>query len=142
MKRLLIYIIGVGLLMTACDIERSDNGDLDGLWPMTSKELLGTYKVNDMKDANVSWAFQGGMVQMNCMAIQEVTAQFSLIDNYLKIWNVNHFTHVAGDTKIDSVEVLYDLGIYQLQETFQVLELNKNTLRLQNDSVRLVFRKY
>ena len=142
MKRLLIYIIGVGLLMMACDIERSDNGDLDGLWQMTTKENLTTRQVNDMRDDNVSWAFQGGLVQMNSLAMLEVTAQFNYANDTISIYNLNHFDHSEGDRRIEDVSEVKAFGIYRLSEKYRVVELNGKSLLLQNDSVRLNFRKY
>lgn len=143
MKRLLIiYIIGVVSLFTSCDFVTSDNGDLDGFWQMTTKEDLRTGQEEDMRDLMISWAFQGGLVQMNSRDLEEVTGQFDLTENSLKVWNLNQFTHEDGDAKIEDVNVLHQFGVYQLEETFKILELNKNTLRLQSDSVRLNFRKY
>lgn len=142
MKKLLIYIIGVLTLMSSCTIVTSDNGDLEGLWQLTSKENLQTGTVTDMREKSVSWAFQGSLVQMNSLVVEEVTGQFTHTDDYLKVWNLNQFNHQDGDTKIEHVEVLYQFGVYQLEPTFKVLELNKKTLQLQCDSIRLNFRKY
>ena len=142
MKKLLIYIIGVLTLMSSCTIVTSDNGDLEGLWQLTSKENLQTGTVTDMREKSVSWAFQGSLVQMNSLVVEEVTGQFTHTDDYLKVWNLNQFNHQDGDTKIENVEVLYQFGVYQLEPTFKVLELNKKTLQLQCDSIRLNFRKY
>lgn len=142
MKKHILYIIGVLALMTSCTIVTSDNGDLDGFWQMTTMEDLRTGVVTDVRENMVSWAFQGGLVQMNSMTREEVTGQFVLTDNYLKVWNLNQFTHQDGDTKIEDVKELYQFGIFELEQTFKVLELNKNTLRLQSDNYALNFRKY
>lgn len=143
MKGLSYIIICVTTLLASCDFVTSDNGDLDGLWQMTVKEQVLSSEMTDMRARRVSWAFQGGLVQMNSGRIEEVTGQFSLTDDVLRVTNLNHFSHADGDSRIDSVDdVMRELGVYRLEETYEVKELNKNTLRLQNDSVRLVFRKY
>ena len=141
--RVTIMVTMMTTLLASCDFVTSDNGDLDGLWQMTVKEHVRSSEVTDMRARRVSWAFQGGLVQMNSEQIEEVTGQFTLTDDVLRVTNLNHFTHTDGDSRIDSVDdVMRELGVYRLEETYEVKELNKNTLRLQNDSVRLVFRKY
>lgn len=142
MKKHLIYIIGILASMTSCTIVTSDNGDLDGLWQLTIKENLQTGTVTDMREKSVSWAFQGSLIQMNSLVVEEVTGQFIHTDDYLKVWNLNQFSHQDGDTKIENVKKLHQFGVYQLEPTFKVLELDKKTLQLQCDSIRLNFRKY
>lgn len=135
--------MGVATLLSSCDFVTSDNGDLDGLWQLTFKENLRTNQTVDMRDKMVAWAFQRGLVQMNSEQLEEVTGEFALTDEWLKVTNLNYFTHTDGDARIDSVDnVLRELGIYGLEPTYQVKELSKSTLRLQNDSIRLNFRKY
>ena len=65
MKRFFIYIIGIGLLLTACDMESSDNGHLDGFWQMTSKtDQYAKRGAVDMRDSGITWAFQGKLLEL------------------------------------------------------------------------------
>ena len=60
MKKLYIYIIGVMLLMVGCDVESSDNGNLDGFWQMTTKtDKYAKCGAVDMRDSGLTWSFQG-----------------------------------------------------------------------------------
>ncbi len=145
MKRLSIYlIIGISLLLTSCHLVTSDNGDLDGLWQMTIMEDLQTGEVSDGRDNSVSWAFQGGMVQMNgnTIPLNHVIGKFEKGGNSLRIYHMAIFTHSKGDTPIEDASMLEVVGITQLDENFQILELNSNTLRLESAAKRLTFRKY
>ncbi len=122
----------------------SHNGDLDGLWQATFKEDLQTGEVTDLRDYEASWAFQGAMVQMNATTLppQQVIGKFTLTDKSLLINELCVFTHHQGDEKLEDVSALDIFGFSQLEETFQVLELSKNTLRLQSKRAILNFRKY
>ena len=142
-RKIIAMTIGVAAMTcVSCDFVTSDNGDLDGLWQMTFMEDLRTQQVTDARDKMVAWAFQGTLVQMNSEQIEEVTGEFALEEHSLRIWNLNHFSHATGDTLMTDMTILRTLGIYSQEPSFHVLELSKSTLRLENDSVRISFRKY
>lgn len=143
MKKLYIYIIGVSLLLSSCHLVTSNNGALDGLWQGIMKEDLTTGEVVDLRDFQATWAFQGGMVQLNSTTIpSHVIGKFERGDKMLRIYHMAVFAHGQGDTPLEDVSMLETVGVSQLDETFQILELNSNTLRLQSAANRLTFRKY
>ena len=131
-------------VLTSCHFATSDNGDLDGLWQGMYKEDIATGTVTDMRDYNATWAFQGGMVQMNTIGIpaSHVIGAFTKTDNCLKIERLSYFTHGKGDTPIEDFAVLSVFGISQNSETFRIVELNDDALRVESSQVRLSFRKY
>lgn len=55
MKHFLFFIIGIGLLLTSCDIETSDNGDLDGYWHLVRVDTLATGVSSDLSETRVFW---------------------------------------------------------------------------------------
>ncbi|MBO5548276.1 MAG: lipocalin-like domain-containing protein [Prevotella sp.] len=127
----------------SCHLETSNNGDLDGLWQATIKEDIATGEVVDLRDYQATWSFQGKLVQMNASSIpNHVVGTFIQTENYLKVDKLSIFTSGKGDEPISDVAVLEVFGFTKLDETFELLELNSNALRLQNDKVRLTFRKY
>ena len=145
MKRLAIYIIiGVALLLTSCHIVSSNNGALEGLWQLTVIEDVQTGVVTDGRDNGVSWAFQGGMVQIkaNSLPLDHVIGKFDKGDGTLRVYHMAVFTHGKGDTPVEDATLLEGTGVTQLDETFRILELNSNTLRLESSQMRLFFRKY
>lgn len=144
MKRLHIYIIGVTLLLTSCHLVTSNNGELDGLWQGTMKEDLATGEVVDMRDSQATWSFQGGMIEMNATTIppSHVIGKFERGDKTLRIYHLALFTHGKGDTPLEDASMLKVFGFTTLDETFRIIELNDDALRLETDKVRLSFRKY
>lgn len=144
MKRLSLYIIGISLLLSSCNMVTSNNGSLDGLWQGMMKEDVTTGEVVDLRDFQATWAFQGGMIQMNSTTFppSHVIGKFERGDKMLRVYHMAVFTHGQGDTPIEDASMLSVFGFTQLDETFQILELNNDALRLQNSKVRLTFRKY
>ena len=144
MKRLYIYIIGITLLLSSCHMVTSNNGTLDGLWQGMMKEDLTTGEVVDLRDYQATWAFQGGLIELNSTTIPpaHIIGKFERGDKMLRVYHMALFTHGKGDTPLEDVSMLTVFGFTQLDETFQILELNDDALRLQNSKVRLTFRKY
>ena len=144
MKKLYLYIIGITLLLTSCNMVTSDNGALDGLWQGMMKEDLTTGEVTDLRDEQATWSFQGGMIQMNATSIppSHVIGKFERGDKTLRVYHMALFTHGKGDTPLEDVTMLKVFGFTTLDETFRILELNDDALRVETDNVRLTFRKY
>ena len=46
------------MMIIACDIHRSDNGDLDGFWQLKSVDTLSTGGTCHMRDSMRFWTFQ------------------------------------------------------------------------------------
>lgn len=133
------------LLLSACETATSDNGDLDGLWQMTIKENLMTGDVEDMRQYQVTWSFQGGMVQLNVpgkIPGSHVIGKFTHGEDYIRIYHLAVFSHGHGDDVITDPSMIERAGFYRLDETFKVLELNSDVLRVETDKVRIAFRKY
>ena len=131
------------LLLTACHVETSDNGDLDGLWQLAYMEDLQTGQVRDCRDDNLSWAFQWHLLVMR--GGEEVLFRFQLDGATLTVSNPylsGRFTETRDDTPVSDPAVLNVYGVYQLEERFQVLQLDDSHMTLQSDRVRLSLRKY
>ena len=65
MKKLIIFVFGLCLLATACELETSKNGDLDGLWQLKTVDTLASGHSADMRQSQTWWAIQGKMLQMH-----------------------------------------------------------------------------
>ncbi len=63
MKHFLLYIIGIGLFLTSCDIETSDNGDLDGHWHLIRVDTLATGGSCNLSESRVFWGVQMRLIQ-------------------------------------------------------------------------------
>jgi len=146
MRRICAYIlVTVCFLLASCNIVTSDNGDLDGLWQMTTFENLKTGEVCDGRQigGGLNWAFQGHLLVMR--GADELIFSFEHGDRVLKLYNPylsGRFTETSDDTPITDATQLNVYGVYQLEEFFRILELNSSNMRLESANVRLTFRKY
>lgn len=139
------YLAIVSLLLTGCDIYRSDNGDLDGLWQMTTVENLKTHEVHDARDRQVTWGIQGALLELRAFGARIVYSKFEHTGNSLVLCELcfsGRGDSDWGDKPVENPADLNVYGIYRLDEYFKVLELNSDAMRLESADVRLTFRKY
>lgn len=146
MKHLLTYIIGVGLLVTACDIERSDNGRLDGFWQLSSVDSLSTGSSTDLREKQVTWGFQGSLLETRIANSprdsDDVVLRFNHTGDVLRLSEPYIVNRDSGDKKVNQPAVLYQFGISRLGESFKVLRLTNDNMDLESEVLRLHFRKY
>ena len=146
MKRLLIYIIGVALMMTACEFHTSDNGDLDGFWQLSSVDTLATGGTRDLRYDQLSWSFQGRLVELR--DARDYTLSGDLIGRFqhhgdsLSLSDFYFSKRDSGDIRLLEPSPLRRYGVSSLQQSFQVLQLGGSRMTLQSDSLRLNFRRY
>lgn len=146
MRRGILYIIiGMGLMMTACDIETSDNGDLDGYWHLVRVDTLATGGTCDMSESLVFWAVQMRLLNvvdhLNAPDHFGYLLRFEHQGNTLRVFNPYRNSRKDGDIKLDDASELAPFGINQLEETFQVEQLDGDDMRLANGQFRLSFEK-
>jgi len=144
MKRLLIYIIGIGLLMAACDIERSDNGDFDGLWQLYAVDTLPAGGTADMRLSQIVWCVQGTLLELRqgSDVEKDYICNFELTEQMLKLSNPYLSKRDSGDIRVNDVDRLRLFGINQLEEQFKVLQLTDSRMDLESETLKLHFRKY
>lgn len=140
-----LIISVIAFLLTGCEIHRSDNGDLDGLWQMTIVEDLMTGETKDARDIQVTWGIQGTLLEMRSSEPPVIYAEFEHGDGILVLrefcFSGRHDSD-WGDKPVQDPADLNVYGIYRLEEYFKVLELNGDVMRLESARVRLLFRKY
>ena len=146
MKRLYIYIIGVVLLMTGCDVETSDNGDLDGFWRMSSMTSVysSTLPGVDMRQSGLTWSFQGRMLELRDVndRQKDIVMSFQHEGETLRVYDPYFVERDSGDIRIEDVSYLIPYGINHTDDSFTVLELSSDRMVLSNILVTLEFRKY
>ena len=139
-----LLIISISAWLSSCNIVTSDNGDLDGLWQLTTMENLNTGTVADGRNDDVTWAFQHHLLAMRSGDV-EVFFRFSHADHALAISNPYHsgrFLEGNDDTPVTDVTSLYVFGVYKLEELFEIVQLDDDNMQLKSESMRLFFRKY
>ena len=143
MRRFLLYII-IGIGLTSCDVDYSDNGDLDGFWLLSAVDTLQTGKTNDLCEQGLTWAFEGKILEMRDVrkVHQDIILSFSHTGQTLKVYSPYLVDRENGDLPIEDIELLKPYGINVQEETFKIKELNGGRMTLESDQLRLCFRKY
>ncbi len=145
MKRFLYIIIGVVLLMTSCDKETSDNGNLDGLWQMTLMQNKTTDNAkNDMRSSGITWAFQGHILELRDLkkGNQDIVMSFTREGEKLKLSNPYRVDRDSDDVALQNADLLIPYGISDTTTEFYISELTSSRMVLDNSASHLEFRKY
>lgn len=147
MQRLFYFlIISIIWLLTSCDLQMSDNGDLDGFWQLCSVDTLATGQTVDMRQSQVSWAVQGSLLETRIAEGIEigtnVVFRFEHHPDSLWLYAPYLIDRDQGDIQVADVTVLRPFGINELEERFGILQLDGDALILQSKQLRLHFRKY
>ena len=131
------------LAFAACDIHTSDNGDLDGYWQLRSVDTLsgGTC---DMRDSMKFWAFHADLLQMRDIHedIRNIFMRFDISDNVMTLSKPIIDWRDSSDMVLKDYTMLRHYGIHNVPETLKVITLNSSTMVLENNVLRLNFRKY
>ena len=143
MKRNIIYILSVALsllVFQSCELETSDNGNLDGNWQLMQIDTLATGGRNDVKDQQLFYSVQ---MKMICLYAYNADAETNMFF---------HFEHTSDSLKLKSasndgkamypVALLRPYGINKELESFKVMLLNSEKMQLRSDSLLLTFRKF
>ena len=144
--RKLLSILTLCLLVVSCELETSGNKELDGYWQMDQVDTLSTGGVADTREALVFWGVQGKLLQIryseNGTFLGEgLLFRFNQDDKHLTLFSpVIHHLYET-DEPIDDVEILKPFGIFNLEETFDIEELDDKEMVLTNDVLRLHFRR-
>lgn len=149
MRKLYILFITACFSFVSCNVETSGNGDLDGLWQLRTIEKLKTGEKTDGRQNAVRWSFQADMLMIDAetnLLFYEIICRFKHEGQTLQVTNP-HFSgrfieEINDDPSVSNPDDLKIYGLYKLNESFKVLELNGDNMILESDSVRLQFRKY
>lgn len=145
--RKLLSILTLCLLVVSCELETSGNKELDGFWQMDQVDTLSTGGVADTREALVFWGVQGKLLQIRYPETgsflgEGLLFRFNKDDRHLTLLSpVIHHLYET-DEPIEDVEILKPFGIFHLEETFDIDELDDKEMILTNDVLRLHFRRY
>ncbi|MGN1228031.1 MAG: lipocalin-like domain-containing protein [Prevotella sp.] len=142
--RKLLYIFATLLMLAACDIHTSNNGDLDGYWQLRSVDTLSTGGTCDMRDSMRFWAFQANLLHVrdNHDKIRKVLMRFSLNNDVMILTDPIIDLRDSSDIVFTDTTILWHYGIHDVPETLKVVTLNSSTMVLENRVLRLNLRKY
>lgn len=141
MKKI-FYILTILFFMTSCEIEMSDNGNLDGLWQMTEMQETGKEAI-DMRETGTIWGFQFRLLELRSKSNQYgFLCRFEHKDGHLKVYEPYIQKHDESDNPVTDATILNPFGLYTTSEDFQIEALTSSCLTIKSDKVRLKFRKY
>lgn len=141
-----IYIIGVTIVMglfSACDIDSTRNGDLDGFWVMQRIDSIGNGGTVDVHARNpkLTYSVSAHLLQLRG-ADNEILMRFSHEGDSLILSEPYSGGWCLPDDEVTDVSMLRPYGINRLEEHFYVEALDSKKMILVSKELRLYFRKY
>ena len=145
MKKIVFAFLALTMVFvqSSCELERSDNGDFDGLWQLASVDTLETDGHKDMRESNISWCIQGSLLQLMYIHTgYSFFCSFNQADGVLIVDNLHKWSKDEGDPLVTDVADVQRFGVNALTEHFQIKTINSSTMVLESPLLRLNFRKY
>ena len=130
------------MFLYGCELETTDNGDLDGYWHLEQVDSLAGQRSIDYGQSNIFWSIQFELLQLSNLEDNTIIYKLVYDNHQLTLANPCMFDRADGDTLVTNVEVLRQYGVNALQENFKVVSLESRTMVLESPVLRLHFRKY
>lgn len=145
--RKIFYLLALGIMLASCELETSGNGSLDGYWQMTQVDTLASGGVADTRESFIYWGVQGKLLQIRYSENDVYLGEgllFRFENNNSSLTLYSPFVHhlYETDEPVDDVEILKPFGIYRLEERFSIEQLDEKYMVLNNNILRLHFRRY
>ena len=137
------FLFAAFLLLTSCEIEFSNNGNLDGFWQMIAVDTLATQHTSDLKTSGRTWAFQGRLLEMRDTkgGYSDLYFSFEHRGDSLFLDSPYLSDRDVDDIKITDVNIVRPYGVNGLKEGFEIESLSNNKLILRSKTLRLMLRK-
>lgn len=139
------------LSLSSCDLEHSDNGDLDGFWHLESIDSLENGHTADLSKQRVFWAVEFKLIsaRVSDANVSKMYFRFEQTSDSLKITQAyldhGHQDNGEDGGDIPVEEVTDDLrfyGINNLPEGFYKEALDGSKMILRSKTLRLKFKKF
>ena len=141
--RLAVIIFGF-LFVVSCELESSNNGDLDGYWQMHTVDTLKNNISADTRSDGIFWAVQMHLLEMidSKNITPRVFFRFKNKGDSILLSDPYINQRDSGDIKLTNSDVLRAYGLTSLRFTLKIVKLSSSEMVLQTDSLRMHFRKY
>ena len=129
--------------LSACELETSHNGKLDGWWLLTAVDTLQTGGHSNVEVQQCTWAFQGRLLELRDVPGQrgDYLLSFAQHDNDLLLSHPYFSARDSGDIAVQTPQPLHPYGIQTLSEQFSITTIDRRRKVLTSTSLRLYFRK-
>ena len=128
--------------LVGCELETTDNGDLDGYWHLEQVDTLSAQRSIDYGQARIFWSIQFKLLQLSDLENNSIIYNLVYDNHQLTLADPYMFDRADGDTLVTDVEVLRRYGVNALQETMKVVSLQSDRMVLESPVLRLHFKKY
>ena len=131
-------------MFTACELETSDNGKLDGFWHLERVDTIATGGSCDLSGQLLFWSVQMRILNLSDRkyAISSVNMSFRHESDTLHVFSPLYDDRMNGDPAVADPAALAPYGINALDEKFHVERLTGNRMVLATDSLRLIFKRF
>ena len=130
------------IFLYGCELETTDNGDLDGYWHLEQVDSLSGQRRVDYGQSHIFWSIQFELLQLTNLEDNTIVYKLDYNNRQLTLANPYMFDRADGDTLVTNVEVLRPYGVNSLQESFKVVSLESRKMILESPVLRLHFKKY
>ena len=130
------------IFLYGCDLETTNNGDLDGYWHLEQVDSLLSQRSVDYGQNKIFWSVQFELLQLSNLEDNTIIYKLVYDNRQLTLANPCMFDRADGDTLVTNVEVLRPYGVNPLQESFKVVNLESRKMILESPVLRLHFKKY
>ena len=129
--------------LSACDLETSHNGQLDGWWLLTAVDTLQTGGHANVEAQQCTWAFQGRLLELRDVPGQrgDYLLSFAQHGDDLLLSHPYLSARDSGDIAVQTPQPLHPYGIQTLSEQFLITAIDRRSMVLTSSSLRLYFRK-
>ncbi len=143
MQRLIFALLLIPMFLTvSCDIEMSDNGNLDGYWQLASVDTIDGGS-RDMIHSRVFWSVQMNLLQLNkAVDNTDYLMRFDYKDVNLRVFDPYLSARNTGDEPVTDIDMLRPYGVNSLDEEFEVETLTSSKMVLTSSMLRLYFNRY
>ncbi len=153
MSKFLFFILYSSFIitLTGCEINSSDNGDLDNWWYLRQVDNTTDGTNTDYVSKKVFWSYIGKIMQTQGASAGTYLYRFEHKNNTLRVYSPRHHSKGKGDPLLTADE-LSKLTIHGLhlkdkgniidgeavyEETFTIEEINSDRMTLLNEDKTL-----
>lgn len=131
------------LCLSACELETSHNGKLDGWWLLTAVDTLQTGGHANVEAQQCTWAFQGQLLELRDVPGQlgDYLLSFAQYGDDLLLSHPYLSARNSGDIAVQTPQPLHPYGIQTLSEQFSITTIDRRSMVLTSASLRLYFRR-
>lgn len=147
-----VIIFGIVFGMSSCEMETSDNGDLDGFWHLESVDTLSTGGSCDLSEKRVFWGVQHKLISITHYELLgsrgyyarfEQTGDSLILSSFYKNhWHQDKGTDGGDIPMTEMNDTLRNCGINHLEEHYHKEVLTSSKMVLSTKEYRLRFKKF